>query len=144
MPTSRRMTEAATLLPFTKSGIAHVHPATQTYRSTHSFGAQCVVYHHMGHKCLLLQSVKVKVFRTVEVHETDRPEKECSVRIAIRTQNEAATRVFRARRSKLTRPPRRGGQRRHLTDAGGMLSHIKARLVADGSREQGKLPPGEI
>jgi hypothetical protein len=29
-------------------------------------------------------------------------------------------------------------------DAGGMLSRIKARLVADGSREQGKLPPGEI
>ena len=29
-------------------------------------------------------------------------------------------------------------------DAGGMLSRIKARLVADGSREQGKIPAGEV
>ena len=29
-------------------------------------------------------------------------------------------------------------------DASGMLSRIKARLVADGSREQGKLPAGEV
>ena len=29
-------------------------------------------------------------------------------------------------------------------DAAGMLSRIKARLVADGSREQGKIPAGEV
>ena len=29
-------------------------------------------------------------------------------------------------------------------DASGMLIRIKARLVADGSREQGKLPAGEV
>ena len=65
------------------------------HSSIHSFGAQCVVYHppegreskknsdhgelavylckalpHMGHKCLILRTGKVKVYRTVEVHET--------------------------------------------------------------------------
>ena len=65
------------------------------HSSIHTFGAQCVVYHppedrdlkknsdhgelaiylckalpRMGHKCLILKSGKVKVFRTVEVHET--------------------------------------------------------------------------
>jgi hypothetical protein len=101
LPTSKRMTEADANKddhPITPHEIWHCTRATSyadLHRSTHSFGAQCVVYHptesrdskknsdhgemaiymckalpSMGHKCMLLASGKIKVFRTVEVNET--------------------------------------------------------------------------
>ena len=101
LPTSRKMNEAATNKddhPLTPHEIwtgTRASSYADLHRSTHSFGAQCVVYHPTesrdskknsdhgeiaiylckalpatGHKCLLLASGKVRIFRTVEVHET--------------------------------------------------------------------------
>jgi len=101
LPTSRKMTEAATNKddhPLTPHEIwtgTRASSYADLHRSTHSFGAQCVVYHPTesrdskknsdhgeiaiylckalpatGHKCMLLANGKVRIFRTVEVHET--------------------------------------------------------------------------
>jgi hypothetical protein len=101
LPTSRKMTEADAnkddhpITPHEIWNSTRASSYSDLHRSTHSFGAQCVVHHpiesrdskknsdhgeiavylckalpHLGHKCLLLKSGKIKVFRTVEVHET--------------------------------------------------------------------------
>jgi hypothetical protein len=101
LPTSRKMNEAATNKddhPLTPHEIwtgTRASSYADLHRSTHSFGAQCVVYHPTesrdskknsdhgeiaiylckalpatGHKCMLLSNGKVRIFRTVDVHET--------------------------------------------------------------------------